>query len=165
LLDAFFETRFGAHLIRRSETLIVGVGSPHGDDRVGWSVTQQLAPRVASLATVRVVADPSEILHWLEGVRTLHICDACQLSGAAGRIHRWQWPDLPAEVGQAPWSSHGMTLPQTLALAESLGVLPEAVTIWGIEIAEARPAESLSAELQQVAAAVAEQIAGEIRDA
>ncbi len=152
-------------MIRPSETLVVGVGSPHGADRVGWSVTERLVPRVTSLAVVRAVADPTEILDWLDGVRTLHICDACQLSGAVGGVHRWRWPDVPASVGEAAWSSHGVTLGQTLALASALGTLPELVTIWGIEIASAKTAEPLSADLALVAMAVAEQIAGEIRDA
>lgn len=149
----------------RSATLIVGVGSPHGDDRVGWRVTERLASLVSSLADVRTVADPSEILDWLDGVRTLHACDACHFSGAAGHVHRWQWPDVPANVSKTAWSSHGVTLPQALALAGALGVLPDDVTIWGIEIAAARTAEPLSPALEQVATAVAEQIAGELADA
>lgn len=152
-------------MIRRSATLVVGVGSPHGDDRAGWRVTDRVAARVGTLATVRSVANPVEILDWLVGVQTLHVCDACRLTGAAGCVYRWQWPDLPADLRSSSCSSHGVTLPQALALAGALGILPEAVTIWGIEIAGARTAEPLSAELERVAAAVAEQIAGEIRDA
>lgn len=152
-------------MIRRSETLVVGVGSPHGDDRAGWRVTERLAARVGSLATVRSVATPLEILDWLDGVRTLHVCDACRLTGTAGCVYRWQWPDLPPDVGLSSWSSHGVALPQALALAGELDILPKTVTIWGIEIADAQPAAPLSAELEHVAAAVAEQIAGELRDA
>ena len=79
----------------KNETLIVGVGSSHGDDQFGWRVAEQLAERVKNDLgiTIRLALSPTEILGWLEGSRRLIVCDACQNLGVPGRVHHWQWPD------------------------------------------------------------------------
>ena len=41
-------------------TLIVGVGSDHGDDRLGWHVAQRLEARAAPNLTIRTARTPAE---------------------------------------------------------------------------------------------------------
>jgi len=147
------------------KTLVVGLGSPHGDDAIGWQIVDRLRSAVPCDAEIRVAADPTEILGWLEGVTELHVCDACQSRGRPGQVHRWRWPEFDEQSPTGRLSSHGTTLHEVLRLGERLGLLPPRVMIWGIEIAEARPAKDFSASLEQVMISIVPRIAGEIRHA
>jgi len=114
-------------------TLVVGIGSPHGDDRAGWIVADRVA-RAASEArvAVRIARSPIEAVDWLDGVRHLVLCDACRGLGPYGTTRRWEWP-IPVDA-RMDWSgTHDMPLPAVLALAERLGKLPSRVVIWAVE--------------------------------
>jgi hydrogenase maturation protease len=131
-------------------TLFVGLGSSHGDDRVGWLVADALEPHLGEHAIVRQAAAPLDILNWLDGVERLAICDACQGTGPAGSWRRWPSPlqDFPA--GRAR-HSHDLGLAASLQLAARLSTLPPVILLWGVEIGQASPNQSASPE---VAAAV-----------
>lgn len=131
-------------------TLVVGVGSPHGDDQVGLRVAEELAQHVGSTVEIRQAASPSDMLDWLDGANQLLLCDACQTTAPLGSVWHWNWPN--AEIKQPHFSgSHNLSLPTVLELADQLGRLPPRVKIWGVNIANTQPAGSLSAT---VAAAV-----------
>lgn len=88
----------------RTETLFVGVGSPHGDDRAGWLVADALSDlfgtdvstqasgtlnagglpsrKYPSLA-IRKTCIPADLLDWLDGAAKLIICDALCGAGPA----------------------------------------------------------------------------------
>lgn len=144
--------------------LLVGIGSPFGDDRVGWEIARRVEELASGeLATgelaVRCARAPAELLNWLEGVDRMEICDAVA-SGAAGSLHCWSWPS--PEIELAPFrGSHDLGLPAVLALAAALGRLPREVRIWGIGI-EPPPAatDALSPPVAAVIPAAIERIFG-----
>ena len=117
----------------KSETLIVGLGSSHGDDQFGWRVAEQLMPLRDDLnITVRLARSPVEILGWLDEAERLIVCDACQDLGEPGRVHCWRWPDDNlAELSFG--GSHDLGLAAALDLAGRLGSLPADVSIWCAE--------------------------------
>jgi len=143
----------------RGKTLFVGLGSHHGDDRVGWLVVDEL--RVAGLTGVEVrrLESPLDLLDWLEDVDCLAICDACQGAGVAGTWHRWTWPspELPLMPARG---SHDMGLVATLQLARTLGTLPREVLIWGIELAVNEAGGRVSNEVVAAIESVARDVAG-----
>jgi hydrogenase maturation protease len=133
----------------RTHQLFVGIGSSHGDDQAGWLVADRLGlvtGRTTDLIVKRAVV-PTDILDWLEGIEHLHLCDACRTESPPGTLHRWEWPitnkavsiegkrSLALEAIESAHhsGSHDWQIPQTLQLAERLGILPPRVTIWGIE--------------------------------
>ncbi len=143
-------------------TLIVGLGSSHGDDQFGWQVAAQLsrAPAQPSIA-VRRARSPAELLDWLEGVERLIVCDACENQGAPGRLHRWQWP--AAEVGRVRSSnSHDLGLAAVLTLAETLEHLPTEVLVVAAQGRQFEPAAPMSNEIEIAAAQAAEQLREEL---
>lgn len=132
------------------QSLLVGIGSPHGDDRVGWEIARRVAERFGGTLMVRCARTPAELLDWLEGIDTLDVCDAVSSDAAVGSVHCWQWP--APQIDQARFrGSHDVSLRAVLALAEGLGRLPPQVRIWGLEI---KPGGSLDALSGGVAAAV-----------
>jgi len=131
-----------------AHTLIVGLGSPHGDDQAGWLVADALSRHEQSELCVRRADSPAELLHWLDGVVRLIICDACQSQGAPGRLHRWTWPTAQLPIGAAR-GSHDLDLAGVLGLAESIGCLPAQVDVWGIEVDVMEPTTHVSDDVQR----------------
>jgi hydrogenase maturation protease len=151
--------------MRRS--LVVGLGSHHGDDQVGWRVAERLAERVDADYHVKVARTPSALLAWLhEGVcERLVLCDACNGAGTPGSVHRWRWPSdvLALETCR---SSHDLSLVEVLALAARLNRLPKHVWIWGVELAAAVPAcDSLSPAVAVAVSHAAERIHAQLTEA
>ena len=147
--------------------LLVGLGSPHGDDRLGWHIAELVESHDLSGLTIRRATSPSALIDWLEGVERLAICDACQGSGRAGTAHCWQWPD-EALAPVRFRGSHDMGLAAVLGLADALGLLPARVTIWTIEGMAIRPVSlqldsDLSPAVLAAVPALVEQIENELR--
>lgn len=148
--------------MRLPRILVVGIGSPHGDDQAGWRLAERLAIAFdQDNIAVRKAKSPSELLDWLDGIERLIVCDACRGLGRAGEIKRWTWP--ASELQQASWSgTHDLSLPAVLQLADRLGRLPPTVIVWSVEGASV---EALGAMSSVVAAALpnlADQIANEV---
>lgn len=140
-----------------SQNLITGIGSPHGDDQVGWEIAKQIQNRDNVFVDVHLARTPDDLLDWMEGTKQLVICDACQGAGVVGSYHHWEWPS--AQIKTMKWSgTHNVSLPTVLALAEELGRLPTSVRIWGVEIEQAQPGRSLSKPVETAAVVVAEKI-------
>ncbi|REK10263.1 MAG: hypothetical protein DWQ37_16805 [Planctomycetota bacterium] len=119
--------------MRPSQTLVVGIGSSHGDDRVGWEIADAVLERVDGRAEVRRARKPADLLDWLEGIASLEVCDAVAGEIGPGCVRSWVWP--AAEIAGVPFAgSHDLSLVATLALAEQLGRLPAHVRIWGVGV-------------------------------
>lgn len=112
---------------------VVGVGSPQGDDAVGWEIIRQLRQRGMEQNGVELhVAEGGQrLLDRLDGQGSLIILDAV-CGDRPGTVHRLEWPDARLEMLR-PGSTHGVRPTEALRLAGVLGVLPTRVVIFGIE--------------------------------
>ncbi len=111
--------------------LFVGIGSPFGEDRLGWQVAAEIEQRAVAKACIRCARAPADLLDWLAGVDRLVVCDACHDGGQAGTWRRFDWPN--ASINDVAFcGTHDLGLAATLALAEQLGLLPKQTTIWGM---------------------------------
>ncbi|QDT43830.1 Hydrogenase maturation protease [Gimesia alba] len=126
------------------QTMIAGIGSPHGDDCVGWEIANAIQSRISDRAiSVRLVRTPDALLDWIEHVQELVICDACLGAGEVGSVHQWEWPCQ--ELESISWSgTHNLSLPAVLALAQQLERLPASVRIWAVEVQQVQPDQSMS---------------------
>ena len=148
--------------------LIVGIGSPHGDDQIGWRVADALRSAISPAIAVREASTPSQLLDWLDGVDLLVICDACQarrqvpddLTDSTLSVHRWQWPTLQVSTLRSA-GSHSFGLPQVLQLAGRLGRLPQEVIVFGVEGRQFDAFARLSSDVEHMVGKVARQIANE----
>ena len=146
-------------------TLIVGLGSSHGDDQFGWTVVEQLQgllsePNVA----VRLARSPAQLLDWLEGFARLIVFDACQNLGAPGELHFWRCPALEL-VNARSSGSHDLSLPAALALAQTLGQLPGDVLVVCAEGRCFSPQAPISSEVGAAASRAIELMLAELAPA
>lgn len=123
----------------RGPILVVGLGSPHGDDRLGWAAVDRLP---AGIVAVKA-AGGLDLLDWLAGQDELVIIDAAVPAGRPGTVRSFVWPrdDLGACSGL---STHGPGLVEALQLAEALGRLPRLVRIETVEAQQTSPCAPLS---------------------
>ncbi|RMF36813.1 MAG: hydrogenase maturation protease [Planctomycetota bacterium] len=130
------------------QTLVVGLGSPHGDDQAGWLATDALAQRFPPNDPVlRKANSASELLDWIDGVGRLIIVDACLGLNRPGEFRCWRWPHRAMAIGK--WAgSHDMPLAAVLDLAHRLGRLPPRVEVWGIQSGEQQLGDDLSAAVR-----------------
>jgi hydrogenase maturation protease len=138
-------------------TLIVGLGSDFGDDRVGFIIAERL--RGLTRATdVRSARSPGDLLSWMQDYGALHVIDACRGSAAPGTIARFAWPSAAIEQ-LAFMGTHDLSLPPALRLADKCRLLPKTVVIWAIETQQAETVpESFLSPLSPPVAAAAESL-------
>jgi hydrogenase maturation protease len=114
---------------------VIGIGSPFGDDRVGWAVIEQLEQHSlpADIELVTLDRPGPDLINWLEqDVKTVLI-DAMQTT--AFPAGHWIPLDLDQLDSSEDLSSHGFGLAPTLKLAQALGCLPDKLKLIGVCIA------------------------------
>lgn len=122
---------------------IIGVGSPHGDDRLGWFAAEALLGssvlRGFGHQAVAVSLSDRPGLMLLELARDsskLILLDAVCAGVRPGTLHRLDAQALTA--GSGLLSSHGFGIAAALELGRLTGSLPPKVVIFGLEIADTR---------------------------
>lgn len=116
--------------------LIVGVGSPFGDDAAGLEAARRLAESPPA-GTVVLAADRpgAGLIELLDGAETVILIDAVRSGAPPGTLHDLSLAELTA-TGRALASSHALGVAEALALARALGRAPRRGRVLGIE---ARP--------------------------
>jgi hydrogenase maturation protease len=131
--------------------VVVGVGSPFGDDQAGWRLIETLERRPHLPARLIQVDEPTKLLDALDGCRKLIIVDACRGVCQIGAVTRLKWPD-PRIAKQHSHSTHGVGVGDALRLAEQLWRLPPDVVIYGIEVGDCEPGREICQEVLQAVA-------------
>lgn len=140
---------------------VLGLGSPYGDDQVGWRVAQRLAERGDVSATVVALPNPTQTLDYFEGALRLVIVDGCQSGAAPGTIYRWKWPEAPLAPRQMR-STHGVELDAALRLAQSLQWALPQVVLYCIECESCRLGEDLTPAVAHAAVKLERRIVQEL---
>ena len=126
---------------------VVGVGSPHGDDRVGWRLVEDLAESARPGVEAVAVSQPLDLVDHLDDCSVLIVVDACRTGRAAGSAIVFEWPeDRPKFEGSG--STHGLGLAMALEMAGVLGRLPSSVVLFAVEAAGCSPVAELSTDLE-----------------
>ena len=147
--------------------VIIGVGSPNGDDQIGWRLIDFLRKSFAQPGTRRVVKllsvnDPVDILDHLNGVSRAVVVDACRSARTPGTFTRLDWrdPRIQEEVSQ---SSHRISLADTLELSRLLGRLPSQVILYVVDGAQWEPQSVISPQVAAVVPRLADCILRELQ--
>ena len=132
----------------RPTVRVLGVGSPHGDDQVGWRLVECLAGGSAPAVDAIALGDPVDLLGHLDGCDMLIVLDACRAGLPPGRLIRLPWQAVRSGE-RAERTTHGFGVSAALALADALGRLPPTVLLIGIEAESCEPGTGLSPTLRQ----------------
>lgn len=121
-----------------TELLVLGVGSPFGDDQLGWetiNVLQALTTlhQYSSRLTLLSCDRPGvQLLELMKGASTVFIIDAVKTGAPMGSIHHFQNKEIEGLTSSL--SSHAMGVAQAIELGRILNVLPTEIHLYGIEI-------------------------------
>lgn len=117
---------------------VLGVGSPFGDDRIGWEVVAALRDSglLDRFPPDWVSAEEcdrpgSGLIALMEDAHAVILIDAMDGGAPPGSVHTVC--DEAIAVGQGITSSHGFGIAESIALARVLGTLPPVLTLYGIE--------------------------------
>ncbi|MCV6637323.1 hydrogenase maturation protease [Candidatus Albibeggiatoa sp. nov. NOAA] len=117
-----------------SSIYIIGIGSPYGDDQLGWKVIDQLKQSLPSDSSVNLLyceTPATDLLTALKQSNFAILIDAIHADLPIGKVCSWSQLSLLPETSL---SSHGMGLSTLLQLAENLGQMPEKWVVCGIVI-------------------------------
>jgi hydrogenase maturation protease len=147
-----------------NRVLILGIGSPSGDDQAGWLVANALkemgADSIAGIVVDKLDRPGANLVARFESANHVVLIDAMQSGEAIGTIRRFGQQDWTAYGGGL--SSHGFGVLGALLLARELGSLPRRVDLYGIEIASVNPGQAPGEAIETAAQALARQIVDEL---
>lgn len=146
---------------------LIGIGSPFGDDRLGWEAAEALRHSTAMNAVVpgRIeilsLDRPGAMLpvHW-QDTDIVILLDAVRSGAAPGRRHCLDARDLPG-TGM-PCSSHGFGIVPAIELARVLGNMPSRLLVRGMEADSSWTGFSLSPAVADALPAFVADIAQEM---
>lgn len=140
-----------------SRTVVACIGNRfRGDDGAGHRVAELLTGcRGIEVVTAET---PAELLNFLSReIDLLIVVDAMERVSEAGAIHVFD--SVERLSGTQGWrSTHTMALPEVIGVAETLGVLPAKVLVFGVEGEFFGHGLGLSKSVERACVAVAEEI-------
>ncbi|SEG49502.1 hydrogenase maturation protease [Marinobacterium lutimaris] len=116
---------------------IIGIGSPNGDDRLGWTVIERLSERLGERKDVELIALDRPgvgLIDYLAGETECWLVDAVKSERKAPGCYLQPGLDQLLQAGSATTGSHGVGLAEALNLAGTLGLLPQRLELHGITI-------------------------------
>lgn len=166
----------------RSSRLVIGLGSPNGDDQAGWHVIDRLKTQVPQSCQLRRAKVPHELLDWIDDVDEVIIVDACQadsqieggnaalqyhlqVENGSIELHSDSVDDAVALPSIRSSNTHQMDLGSVLRLACRLKQQPPQFTLWTIPGQAFGPADSISPQCSAEVGRCADQIVIAIRKA
>ncbi|GGB81094.1 hydrogenase [Marinobacterium zhoushanense] len=126
--------------------LIIGVGSPAGDDRLGWEVIARLKAKLPDEANCDLWAldrPGAGLIEYLDRAEVCWLVDALLSKDTPGRYLQ-PGLELLMQSDDRASGSHGFGLADTLRLAERLGMLPQRIELHCLTI---NSADTLSEQL------------------
>lgn len=125
-----------------NEITVIGIGSPHVGDQVGWQVVDYLkqdhALQTLSEERIKLITCDRpglSLLDYLQGTRLAILVDAID-GGEAGNIRCLQQEQLLSDDGR--FSSHSLGVADALKIGEKMDMLPETVVLYGMEVGDGR---------------------------
>ncbi len=133
---------------------IIGLGNPfRGDDAVGILVARQLHTYAAAhISILEGGLAGLNLLDEMEDIDTLILIDAVHSQSKVGTILRFTIPRDLEEIGKLAWgtsasSTHAFGLAEALTLAHTLQILPQHITLYGVELGHIQQGQALSTEV------------------
>jgi hydrogenase maturation protease len=144
------------------DILVIGIGNGfRRDDGVGLAVATEIASRrLPGVRVLTAIGEPGSILEAWTGVLLAVAVDAAVGEGSSpGRIRRWTPgdDDQPAVV-----SSHAFGLPQTYALGQAVGRIPQKLMVFTVDVEDVGHGVMLTPAVAAAVPAAVETIVAEL---
>ena len=117
---------------------IIGIGSPFGDDQLGWYVADALKHSCyldhlsqQQLSYIKTDRPGAGLVELLRGADLVILIDAMESGEPPGTVRRFE--DNEIENAANPLSSHGFGVASALALAQALNDITARIILYGIE--------------------------------
>lgn len=150
-----------------SELRVLGIGSPFGDDQLGWEVVKllekcpNLNPFVPSQLQLICCDRPGMyLLELMRNASTVFLIDAVKTGGVRGTLHRFKNQEI--EAVNSPLSSHALGVAYAIKMGRALDDLPLNVILYGIEISDINYQSRLSKTITQAIKTLSKQITNDI---
>lgn len=132
---------------------VLGVGSAHGDDQIGWLLIDYLSQRPLADAIVleKLSAPGASLVECFQRYDRLLVIDACQIGAAAGEYVLM--PDaadylLSADTQRIGFSSHAFSVVEACQLANQLQLPLPQVSLFLVQIEQTETMASISNTLK-----------------
>ena len=115
-------------------TAIIGIGSYHAQDQLGWLVCDRLMQQ-ALLSDCEIIkcTTPAELPEVLRQFQQAIILDACLVSHEEGNIQAISMDELVSN-SLFQQSSHGMGVTEALLLCKALKCLPASMNLFALGV-------------------------------
>lgn len=115
--------------------VLIGLGNAmRGDDGVGLWVARQIQARHWSIVRALPLGfpDPLDLAQAWAGASIAWLVDAVVATAPPGAIRRIPWERLATDPRAPRFSSHGLPLPEAVAIARMQGDPPQRIILYGI---------------------------------
>lgn len=117
-----------------SKIRVIGIGSPHAADQIGWQLVEHLKPAFPDLDWRTCQHPATDLIHLFANAETVILIDALHNSQPLGHAQLIDPEQLTQTANQA--SSHGLSVAEAIALAGALKLLPAKLRIIGISVGQ-----------------------------
>lgn len=152
---------------RMSKLHVLGIGSPFGDDQVGWEVIKLLQQRPTlnhfTREQLHIACCDRPGMHLIELMRTadtVFLIDAVKTGASPGTLHRFKNEEI--ESISSALSTHGLGIAEAMKLATTLNILPQKVILYGVEIDDVQMQFALSKPIKEAIKAVSVDVENDI---
>ena len=133
---------------------VLGVGSAHGDDQIGWSLIDHLLPthRAHEISFEKIAAPGASLLSYFQRYDRILVIDACKQGMVAGDsvlIANAADQLLSDKAPATGFSSHAFSVVDAYKLAKELQIPLPHISLFLIEIEQTDVMASISDKLQQ----------------
>jgi len=129
--------------------LVIGLGSVNGDDQIGWEIIDALEKEASNNLPITVYKSKGAGIDWFSSLdQTDYQCvvfvDAIMSDGKLGNIREIDLNRLDSSQFLTQYSSHNISIIDSINLAKNLGMLGMPVKFIGVEIGSASPLTDMS---------------------
>lgn len=143
---------------------ILGIGSPLGDDEVGWLVATELQQNLdLNKISVSLHDRPgANLIRLMQGAEIVVLIDGVKSGSPPGTLYRLEGNEIHLAF-QNQTSTHGFGVAEALQLAEKLGDAPSRIVLWGMEIESVDPGMVMSDAVRDAIPALVKAIQEEVK--
>ena len=141
--------------------LVIGIGSPHGSDSLGWDVIKilqqdEILSQQPGLSLLCMDRPGIQLLDVMKSSDRVILVDAVSTTQPLGSLVRLTMDDIKA--GNNKMSTHGIGIAETLEIGRTLKQLPQQVLVLGLETGGDLHRQYSQAELKPLINAVHDEI-------